>query len=120
MLSTEEAAVELGPPIDKIGAVIPKMGLLGSKNGKGWYDGPNESLPSLAEGSSIQWHFLGEAALLASGSMVKVDGLKRHKGVRLYNDSPEPTSGSSPQSLRDLRRGHESDIVKDCDSLLNS
>ena len=35
MLSTEEAAVELGPPIDKIGAVIPKMGLLGSKNGKG-------------------------------------------------------------------------------------
>ena len=31
----KEAAVELGPSMDKGGATIPKMGLLGSKNGKG-------------------------------------------------------------------------------------
>ena len=31
----EEVAVELGPSMDKGGAAIPKMGLLGSKNGKG-------------------------------------------------------------------------------------
>ena len=31
----EEAAVELGPSMDKGGAVILKVGLLGSKNGKG-------------------------------------------------------------------------------------
>jgi hypothetical protein len=31
----EEATVELGPSIDKGGAVIPKVGLLGSKMGKG-------------------------------------------------------------------------------------
>ena len=34
-LSVEEATVELGPSIDKGGAVIPKVGLLGSKMGKG-------------------------------------------------------------------------------------
>ena len=34
-LLAEEAAVELGPSMDKGGATIPKMGLLGSKNGKG-------------------------------------------------------------------------------------
>jgi hypothetical protein len=31
----EEAAVELGPSMDKGGAAILKVGLLGSKNGKG-------------------------------------------------------------------------------------
>ena len=31
----EEAAVELRPSMDKGGAAIPKVGLLGSKNGKG-------------------------------------------------------------------------------------
>ena len=31
----EEAAVELGPSMDKGGAAISKVGLLGSKNGKG-------------------------------------------------------------------------------------
>ena len=31
----EEAVVELGPSMDKGGAAISKMGLLGSKNGKG-------------------------------------------------------------------------------------
>ena len=35
-LSVEEAAVELGPSMDNGGAEIPKVGLLGSKNGKGW------------------------------------------------------------------------------------
>ena len=35
----EGAAVELRPSMDKGGATIPKVGLLGSKNGKGWYDG---------------------------------------------------------------------------------
>ena len=34
-LSAEEAMVELGPSIDKGGDAISKMGLLGSKNGKG-------------------------------------------------------------------------------------
>ena len=43
----EEVAVELGPSMDKGGATIPKVGLLGLKNGKGWYDG--SSLPE--EGS---------------------------------------------------------------------
>ena len=32
----EEAAVELGPSMDNGGAAIPKVGLLGSKYGKGW------------------------------------------------------------------------------------
>ena len=31
----EEAAIELGPSIDKVGVVIRKVGLLGSKMGKG-------------------------------------------------------------------------------------
>jgi hypothetical protein len=39
----EEAAVELGRSIDKGGAAILKVGLLGSKYVKGWYDG--SSLP---------------------------------------------------------------------------
>ena len=34
----KEAAVELGPSMDNGGAAIPKVGLLGSKYGKGWYD----------------------------------------------------------------------------------
>ena len=34
-LLAEEAAVELGPSMHKGGATIPKMELLGSKNGKG-------------------------------------------------------------------------------------
>ena len=45
----EEAAVELRPSMDKCGAAIPKVGLLGSRNGKGWYNGSNESLLSSAE-----------------------------------------------------------------------
>ena len=45
--------------------------------------------------------------------MVKVDGLKHSKGVRLYDDSPEPTSGLSPQSLRDLHRDRGSATVDD-------
>ena len=43
----KETMVELGPSMDNGGAAIPKVGLLGSKNGKGWYDG--SSLPK--EGS---------------------------------------------------------------------
>ena len=35
----EEAAVDLGPSMDNGGAAIPKVGLLGSKYGKGGYDG---------------------------------------------------------------------------------
>ena len=73
--------------------------------------GSNGSLLYSVERGSILRHFLGESVPLASGSMVKVDGLKRRKGVRLCNDSPEPTSGPSPQSRRDLRRGHESATV---------
>jgi hypothetical protein len=34
----EEATVELGPSMDNGGAAIPKVGLLGSKYGIGWYD----------------------------------------------------------------------------------
>ena len=40
--------------------------------------------------------------------MVNVDGLKHCKGVRLYDDSPEPTLGPSHRSLRDLRRDRRS------------
>ena len=36
---TEEAAVEVGPSIDRGGAAIPKVGLSGSKYGKGGSDG---------------------------------------------------------------------------------
>ena len=43
--------------------------------------------------------------------MVKADGLKRRKGVRLSNDSPEPASGPSPRSRQDLRRGRGSATV---------
>ena len=35
----EEAMVELGPSMDSGGAAIPKVGLFGSKYGKGGYDG---------------------------------------------------------------------------------
>ena len=42
---------------------------------------------------------------------MKVDGLKHCKGVRLYDDSPEPTTGLLPRSLRDLRKDHESATV---------
>ena len=35
---TEEAAVEVGPSIDRGGAAIPKVGLFGSKYGKGGGD----------------------------------------------------------------------------------
>ena len=91
--------------MDKGEATIPKVGLLGSKNGKGRYDGSNESHLSSAERGSILRRFLGDSASLASGSMVKADGRKRRKGVRLCNDFPEPTAGPSPHSRRDLRRG---------------
>ena len=36
---TEEATVEVGPSIDRGGAAIPKVGLFGSKYGKGGGDG---------------------------------------------------------------------------------
>ena len=45
--------------------------------------------------------------------MVKADGLKHCKGVRLYDDSPEPTSGPLPRSLRDLLRDRGSATVND-------
>ena len=45
----EEATVELRPSMDKGGAAISKVGLLGSKNGKGWYNRSNESLFSAVE-----------------------------------------------------------------------
>ena len=49
----EEAAVELTPSMDESGAVIPNVGLLGSRNGKDWYNGSNESLFPIAEKGSI-------------------------------------------------------------------
>ena len=49
----EEVAVDLRPSMDKGGVAISKVGLLGSKNGKGWYNGLNESLLSSAEKGSI-------------------------------------------------------------------
>ena len=107
----EEAAVELRPSMDKSGAVIPKVGLLGSRNGKGWYNGSNESLLSSAEKGSVLRRFLSESAPLDSGSMVKEDGLKRRKGVRLCNDSPELALRPSPRSRRGLRRGRGSTTV---------
>jgi hypothetical protein len=39
MKDTEEGAVEVGPSIDSGGAAIPKVGLCGSKYGKGGGDG---------------------------------------------------------------------------------
>ena len=107
----EDAVVELRPSMDKGGAAILKVGLLGSKNGKGWYEGSNESLLSSAEKGSVLRRFLDESAPLDSRSMVKADGLKCRKGVRLCNDSPEPASGLSPRSRRDLRRGRRSATV---------
>ena len=44
---------------------------------------------------------------------MKADGLKRYKGVRLYDDSPKPTSGPLPRSLRDLRRDRGLATVND-------
>ena len=65
----------------------------------------------VAEKGYVLRRFLGESAPLDSGSMVEAIGLRRRKGVRLYNDSPELTSGSSPKSRRDLRKGHGSATV---------
>ena len=107
----EEVAVELRPSMDESGAVIPNVGLLGSNKGKDWYNGSSESLCLVVEkGYVLRW-FLSESATLDSGSMVKVIGLRRRKGVRLCNDSPEPTSGPSPRSRRDLRKGRGSATV---------
>ena len=94
--------------MDESGAVILNVGLLGSSKGKDWYNGSNESLCFVAEKGSVLRRFLGESAPLDSGSMVKVDSLRCCKGVRLCNDSPEPTSGPSPRSRRDLRKGRGS------------
>lgn len=107
----EEAAVESRLSMDKSGAVIPNMGLVGSRNGKDWYNGSNESLFLAVEKGFVLRRFLGESAPLDSGSMVKADGLKHRKGVRLCNDSPELALGPSPRSHRDLRRGHGSATV---------
>jgi hypothetical protein len=121
----KEAAVELGPSMDSGEEAIPKVGLFGSKYGKGEYDGSflleeggvegvckkvrgkltekysvqcssNESFLSSIERDFVLQCFLGNSTSLASGSMVKADGLKHCKGVRLYDDSPEPTSIPSP------------------------
>ena len=92
----EEATVELRPSMDESGAVILNVGLLGSKNGKEWYNGSNESLFLSAEKGSILRCFLGESVPLDSGSMVKASCLKHRKGIRLCNDSLKPTSGPSP------------------------
>ena len=104
----EEAAVELRPSMDESGAGILDVGLLGSRKGKDWYNGSNESLCLAAEKGFVLRHFLGESAPLNSGSMVKANCLRHRKGVRLCNDSPEPTSSPSPRSRRDLRKGCES------------
>ena len=84
----EEAVVELRPSMDESGAVIPNVGLLGSRNGKDWYNGSNESLFSAAEKGSVLRRFLGESAPLDSRSMVNAIGLRHRKGVRLCDDSP--------------------------------
>ena len=107
----EEVVVELRPSMEESGAVIPNVGLLGSSKGKDWYNGSNESLCLVAEKGSFLRRFLGESAPLDSGSMVKAVGLRCRKGVRLCNDSPEPTSGPLPRSRRDLRRGRGSATV---------
>ena len=107
----EEAVVELRPSMDESGAGIPNVGLLGSSKEKDWYNGSNESLCLAEEKSSVLRRFLGESVPLDSGSMVKAIGLRHRKGVRLYNDSAEPTSGSSPRSRRDLRKGRGSATV---------
>ena len=86
----KEAVVELRPSMDESGAVIPNVGLLGSRNGKDWYIGSNESLFSAAEKGFVLRCFLGESAPLDLGSMVKENCLRCRKGVRLCNDSPEP------------------------------
>ena len=49
----EEVAVELRPSMDKSGAVISNVGLLGSRNGKDQYNGSNESRLSSAEKVSV-------------------------------------------------------------------
>ena len=55
----EEAAVEVGPSIDRGGAAIPKVGLFGSKYGKGGGDSPcllgeggNKGVCKIAKGKS--------------------------------------------------------------------
>ena len=107
----EEAAVLFKPSMEESGAVIPNVGLLGPSKGKDWYNETSESLCLVAEKGFVLQRFLGESAPLDSGLMVKVIGLRRCKGVRLYNDSPELTSGPSPQSRRDLRKGRRSATV---------
>ena len=142
---TKEATVEVGPSIDRGGAVIRKVGLFGSKYGKGGGDDPclleqgsgkaickiekgklvgrysvrcssSESLLSFAERDLVRRRFIGSSESLASGSMVKGDGLKCCKGVRLYDDSPEPTSGLSPRSLQDLHKDRISSTMNDSES----
>ena len=59
----------------------------------------------MSEEGSVLRRFLDKSVPLDSRSKVKAIGRMRRKGVKLYNDSPEPTSGSSPRSRRDLRKG---------------
>lgn len=125
---TEEAAVEVGPSIHREGAAILKVGLLRSKYGKGGGDAlgllgegedkgvwkiakgkskgrrsirlsSGESLFSSTERGLVQRRFSSCSRSLASRSKVKVVGLKCCKGVRLYDDSPEPASGLSCWSV---------------------
>ena len=97
--------------MDEGGAGIPDVGFLGSRKGKDWYNGSNESLCLAVEKGYVLRRFLGESAPLDSGSMVKANCLTHHKGVRLCNDCLEPTSGPLPRSCRDLRKGHGSATV---------
>ena len=98
--------VELGPSIDSGRAAIPKVGLFGSKYGKGRGDdsclleeGSVEGVCKIAKGKSVERNlvrcpssesflssterdlvrrrFIGNSKSLASGLMVKEDGLKR-------------------------------------------
>ena len=107
----EEVVVELRPSIEENGAVIPNVGWAGSSKGKDWCDGSSESLSWVSEEGFVLQRFLDKSAPLDSGSKVKAIGRRRRKGVKLYNDSPKPTSGSSPRSRRDLRKGRGSAIV---------
>ena len=61
MKDTEEVAVEVGPSIDSGGAVILKVGLFGSKYGKGGGDdsclleeGSVEGVCKIAKGKSVE------------------------------------------------------------------
>ena len=62
----EEAAVELRPSMDESGARIPNVRLLGSRIGKYWYNGSNESLCLAAENGFVLRRFLSESAPLDS------------------------------------------------------